>query len=72
MITLLAEASPLAGRLAFAGVFLVLIVWLVMIPKSRLAEGRGADGEPKPLFKQARTWALVIALVQFAVYLFWR
>ena len=63
MIALLAEASPLAGRLAFAAVFLALIIWLVMIPKSRLAENRAEDGQPKPFFKQARTWALLIASV---------
>ncbi len=69
---ILAEAAPLAGRLAFAGVFVALILWLLVIPRGRLAEEMGADGNPKPVWRQARTWAIGVASLQLLVYLFWK
>lgn len=38
-MSFLAEGAPLLERLAFASVFLGLIVWLVLMPKSLLQAG---------------------------------
>lgn len=65
----LAEIAPLAGRLAFAAVFLGLIIWLILMPKRLLDEGAPSAGVP--IWKQARTWALLIAALQMLIYLFW-
>ncbi len=63
---ILAEIAPLAGRLAFAAVFFTLVLWLTLMPRELLGES------DKPLHHQVRTWAVVIALIQMLVYLFWR
>ena len=68
-MSLLAELAPLAGRLAFAAVFLPLIIWLILIPKRLLGEE-----EPHgsiPIWRQVRSWAIVIAAFQLLIYLFW-
>ena len=67
---LLADAAPLAGRIAFAAVFAALIVWLLMISNSRLDEPESSP--PRPVWKQARIWAIAIATLQLAVYLLWK
>ena len=64
---MLADAAPFAGKLAFACVFVALIIWLLFIPSSRLAEA----GAAKPLWKQPRIWAIAIAVLQFFIYLLW-
>lgn len=69
-MSLLAEIAPLAGRLAFAAVFLALIIWLVLMPKRLLEEGE--SGPAKPIWRQVRAWAVLIATVQLLIYLFWR
>ncbi len=67
-ILVLAEVNggPLAGRLAFIGVFVVLLVWVLLMP-ARLI---GQDAGPVPLWKNARFWAALIALIEIGVY--WR
>ncbi len=69
-MNLFAELAPLSGRLAFAAVFFALAIWLVVMPKQLLGED-GATG-PKPIWKQVRTWAVFIAVVQLFIYLFWK
>jgi hypothetical protein len=65
-----AEAAPLAGRLAFAAVFAALIVWLLIMPVALRGEGGTAE-RSKPAWRRARVWAVVIAALQLAIYLFW-
>lgn len=55
------------GRVVFAAVFAVLIVWLMVIPRDRIGQ---ADAAP-PWWRNVRVWAIGIAAVQIAVYLFW-
>jgi hypothetical protein len=55
------------GRLAFAGVFALLVVWLLIIPGHRIGQ---AEHVP-PWWKNVRVWAIVIASSQIAVYLLW-
>ena len=55
------------GRLAFAGVFALLIAWLIVIPRHRIGQ---ADRVP-PCWRNFLFWAIAVAAVQMAVYLFW-
>ncbi|MFC1758061.1 hypothetical protein ACFL2H_04740 [Planctomycetota bacterium] len=64
---LLAQSAPMSGRLAFAGVFAALIVWLLVIPSSRLME----SDESTVWWKNARTWGVIVALSQMLIYLLW-
>ena len=63
----LAVIAPLAGRLAFASVFVALIVWIILIPAERL----GHQGQRIPVWKNTRTWAVLVATVEALVYLLW-
>ena len=62
-----ALSAPMSGRLAFAGVFGVLVVWLLVIPSSRLME----EDESTVWWKRARTWAVIVATTQMLIYLLW-
>lgn len=68
LISTLTQSSPLAGRLAFASVFALLLIWLLVVPSSRLME---ADTSPA-WWKKSRTWAVIVAASQMLIYLFWR
>lgn len=72
----LLASAPLLGRLAFAGVFLVLIGWLLWIPIDRLQAGSATnDGTGQPHKAPSTTFirysAVVIAAIQVLLYLFW-
>ena len=55
------------GRVVFAAVFAMLIVWLMIIPRDRIGQAEKAP----PWWQNVRVWAIGIAAVQIAVYLFW-
>ena len=56
---------PMLGRLVFAGVFALLILWLILMPKDRIKSETSSG-------KAALISAIVIASVQMAIYLLWR
>ena len=62
-----AESAPLWGRLAFAGVFGILLVWLLVIPSSRLME----EDTSTVWWKRSRTWAVIVTASQMLIYLLW-
>ena len=62
-----AQTTTWPGRLAFAGVFALLIVWLLFVPGSRLVEST----EPTAWWRNVRIWAIVVAASQLLVYLLW-
>ena len=64
---ILALSAPMSGRFAFAGVFGALVVWLIVIPSSRLSE----EDESLVWWRRSRTWAVVVAASQMLIYLFW-
>lgn len=68
----LLATTPLAGRMAFAAVFGVLIAWLLWIPNHRL-RGESANEPPASdrAIAAARYSAVVIAAIQMLLYLFW-
>lgn len=74
----LLATAPLAGRLAFAGLFAVLIAWLLWLPNERLSDGAASGDQPEarrsnaPSASFVRYTAVVIALMQLLLYLFWQ
>jgi hypothetical protein len=59
--------SASAGKAAFIGTFLLLVVVLALLPP-RLA---GEAGRMVPWWKRARLWAILIALTQMVIYACW-
>jgi hypothetical protein len=55
------------GKLAFIGVFVVLLVWLVLAPDRLIGN---VDGRP-PWWRNARVWAILVCVTQIIVYLHW-
>jgi hypothetical protein len=66
---LIATATPLAGRLAFAAVFGLLILWLIWIPAGRLQDPTQPSSGPSVTV--VRIAAITIAGLQVLLYLFW-
>ena len=55
------------GKWIFTGLFGVLIVWLLLIPRERLGQ---RDRVPR-WWRNVRFWAVVIATIQLLVYAIW-
>ncbi|MBN1590752.1 MAG: hypothetical protein JW888_14660 [Pirellulales bacterium] len=52
------------GVVAFVGVYVLLLVWLLLLPARVLDEPPG-----RPWWKRSRVWAVAIAVIQVLVYL---
>jgi hypothetical protein len=68
MLSAVASSSALPswlGKAAFVGVFVVLLVWLLLIPDRLIGN---VDGRP-PWWRNARVWAILVCLTQIVVYL---
>jgi hypothetical protein len=63
----LAAGGPWLGKAAFIGVFVLLLVWLVLMP-ARLI---GDAGERLPWWRNTRVWAIAVTVIQILVYLRW-
>ncbi|MBN1909829.1 MAG: hypothetical protein JW818_08835 [Pirellulales bacterium] len=63
---ILLGSGPWLGKAAFAGVFVLLLVWLLFMPARLIDEDRGTAW-----WRSARWWAVLICSVQIAVYLYW-
>jgi hypothetical protein len=59
--------GPLAGKIAFIGVFVLLLIWLLLMPGRLIGQ---ADGPPS-WWRNTRVWAIVVTVVQILVYLRW-
>ena len=64
-IAILAAGGPILGTAAFIAVFVVLLIWLVLMPGRLIGQ---AEGRP-PWWRNVRVWAIVIATLQILVYL---
>jgi len=60
-------AAPLAGKAAFVGVFVALLVWLLLLPPRLIDE----QGLRRPWWRNVRFWAVVVTLAQIWVYYYW-
>jgi hypothetical protein len=56
-----------AGKAAFIGVFVLLVLVLVRLPP-RLA---GETGPRAPWWRSVRIWAIIIAVTQIVLYAWW-
>ena len=56
------------GRWLFAGLFAVLFVWILLIPRRLL----GQEQRVPPWWKNVRVWGLVVAATQMTIYILWR
>jgi hypothetical protein len=64
---LIATLPAWTGKAAFISAFVVLVVVLVLLPP-RLA---GETGRAVPWWRRVRLWAVVVALIQIAIYAGW-
>jgi hypothetical protein len=64
---LMATTGPTAGKLAFIAVFVLLLVWLLLMPGRLVGH---ADVRP-PWWRNARVWAIVVTVIQVLVYVRW-
>ena len=55
------------GKAAFIGVFVVLLIWLLLLPARFIGN---ADGRP-PWWRNTRFWAILVCLIQILVYWHW-
>ena len=60
-------AVPLLGKAAFVGVFVVLLLWLLLLP-ARLID---QEGVRRPWWRNARFWAILVTIAQIGVYVVW-
>ena len=61
------STGPLWGKAAFVGVFVVLLVWLLLLPARFIDQ----EGVRRPWWRNVRFWAVLVTLVQISVYLYW-
>jgi hypothetical protein len=64
---LIAAGPAWAGKAAFIGVFVLLILVLIKLPP-RLA---GETGRRPPWWRNVRVWAIIIAVTQIILYAWW-
>ena len=64
---LLATTGPWEGKLAFVLVFVLLLIWLLLMPARLIGQ---ADGRP-PWWRNTRVWAILVTVMQIVVYLHW-
>jgi hypothetical protein len=64
---LIAALPAWTGKAAFISAFVLLVVVLVLLPP-RLA---GETGQVVPWWRRVRLWAVVVALIQIAIYARW-
>ena len=67
LVAALASGGPPWGKAAFVGVFVLLLIWLLIMP-ARLI---GNDQGQLPWWRNCRVWAVAVAIVQIFVYLSW-
>jgi hypothetical protein len=60
----LSPGGPPVGKAAFIGVFVLVLVWLLLMPSRLIGH---ADGAPPP-WRNTRLWAIAITVVEISVY----
>ncbi len=59
--------SPLLGKAAFVGVFVLLLFWLLFLPAGLIDD----EGARKPWWRNVRFWAIAVTMAQIGVYTYW-
>jgi hypothetical protein len=65
--TLVATSGPPLGKAAFVGVFVLVLLWLLIMPRRLLDPSQVRP----PAWRNARFWAIAVTVVQIVVYLRW-
>ncbi|MGD9126949.1 MAG: hypothetical protein PVH19_06180 [Planctomycetia bacterium] len=55
--------GPFWGKVCFLGAYVLLLIWLIFMPAKLINEEPGT-----PIWKRARLWAILIAVIQIGVY----
>ena len=58
--------STFDGKWVFVGALVLVLIWLIVMPK-RFA---GHEHETPPWWRNVRIWAIVVCVIQIAIY--WR
>ncbi len=67
LVAALVTSGPALGKAAFIGVFVLLLIWLLVLP-ARLI---GTDQGPMPWWRNSRIWAVAVAIGQILIYIRW-
>ncbi len=59
--------GPVLGKAAFIAVFVLLLIWLVLMPSRLIGHDDGAPA----WWRNTRFWAIVATVIQIAVYAWW-
>ncbi len=62
-----AAGGPLWGKAAFIAVFVLLLIWLLLMPGRLIGH---TDGPPA-WWRNTRFWAIAVTVIQILVYLRW-
>jgi len=62
-----AGGGPFWGKVAFASVFVALLLWLVLLPAHLI----DPTGVRRPWWRSTRFWAILVTSVQIGVYVIW-
>lgn len=65
LVLALVSSGPVWGKAAFIAVFVLLLIWLLVLPASLI----GNDHGPVPWWRNARVWAVAVVIAQILVYL---
>jgi hypothetical protein len=67
LVAALASGGPALGKAAFIGVFVLLLIWLLVLPARLIGDERGT----LPWWRNARAWAIAVVIAQILIYLGW-
>ena len=65
LIAALVSSGPVWGKAAFIGVFVLLLIWLSVLPARLIGNDRGTVS----WWRNARVWAIAVVIAQILVYL---
>ena len=65
LVSDLVFSGPVWGKAAFVGVFVLLLIWLLVLPARLIGSDRGSV----PWWRNPRVWAVAVVIAQILVYL---
>ena len=63
----LVSSGPVWGKAAFVGVFVLLLIWLLVMPARLTGNERGTVA----WWRNARVWAVAVVIAQILMYYGW-
>ena len=67
LVVALASSGPAWGKAAFIAVFVLLLIWLLVLPASLMGNDHGTVS----WWRSARVWAIAVVIAQILIYLGW-